>query len=51
VWRYTQINAGTAVGCANGTIGMGHYPFRPQIDDFVREATKELDRVRQQGDI
>jgi chloramphenicol O-acetyltransferase type A len=51
VWRYTQINAGSAVGRANGTIGMGHYPFRPRIDDFVRKATKELDRVRQRGDI
>jgi hypothetical protein len=51
VWRYTQINASSAVGRENETIGMGHYPLRLRIDDFVRKATKELDRVRQRGDI
>ena len=25
VWRYEQINAGSAVGRPNGTIGLGHY--------------------------
>lgn len=51
VWRYEQINAGSAVGRANGTIGMGHYLFRGRIDQFVREAAIELDRVRQRDDI
>ena len=51
VWRYEQINAGSAVGRANGTIGMGHYLFRARIDEFVREAAIELDRVRQRDDI
>jgi chloramphenicol O-acetyltransferase type A len=51
VWRYEQINAGSAVGRANGTIGLGHYQFRPRIDEFVREASIELDRVRQKDDI
>lgn len=51
VWRYEQINAGSAVGRANGTIGLGHYQFRPHIDEFVREASIELDRVRQKDDI
>jgi len=51
VWRYEQIHGGSAVGRANGTIGFGHYPFRPRIDDFVREASIELDRVRQRDDI
>jgi chloramphenicol O-acetyltransferase type A len=51
VWRYEQINAGSAVGRANGTIGMGHYQFRKRIDEFVREAAIELDRVRQRDDI
>ena len=50
-WRYEQINAGSAVGRANGTIGLGHYQFQPRIDDFVREASIELDRVRQRDDI
>jgi chloramphenicol O-acetyltransferase type A len=51
VWLYEQINGGSAVGRANGTIGMGHYQFRPRIDEFVREAAVELDRVRQRDDI
>jgi chloramphenicol O-acetyltransferase type A len=51
VWRYELINGGSAVGRENGTIGLGHYQFRPQIDEFVREAAIELDRVRQRDDI
>lgn len=51
VWRYELINGGSAVGRANGTIGLGHYQFRPQIDEFVRAASVELDRVRQRDDI
>jgi len=50
-WLYERINGGSAVGRANGTIGMGHYQFRPRIDEFVREAAIELDRVRQRDDI
>jgi chloramphenicol O-acetyltransferase type A len=49
--RYEQINAGSAVGRANGTIGLGHYQFRQRIHDFVNEASLELDRVRQRDDI
>ena len=51
VWLYEQINGGSAVGRPNGTIGMGHYQFRTRIDEFVREAAIELDRVRQRDDI
>jgi chloramphenicol O-acetyltransferase type A len=51
VWLYEQINGGSAVGRANGTIGMGHYQFRSRIGEFVREAAIELDRVRQRDDI
>jgi chloramphenicol O-acetyltransferase type A len=51
VWLYEQINAGSAVGRANGTIGLGHYQFRARIAEFVREASIELDRVRQRDDI
>jgi chloramphenicol O-acetyltransferase type A len=51
VWLYEQINGGSAVGRPNGTIGMGHYQFHARIDEFVREAAIELDRVRQRDDI
>ena len=50
-WLYERINGGSAVGRANGTIGMGHYQFLRRIDEFVREAAIELDRVRQRDDI
>ena len=51
VWLYEQINGGSAVGRANGTIGMGHYQFRARLDEFVHMAAIELDRVRQRDDI
>ena len=51
VWLYEQINGGSAVGRANGTIGLGHYPFHARLDEFVRVAAIELDRVRQRDDI
>jgi chloramphenicol O-acetyltransferase type A len=51
VWSYELINGGSAVGRENGTIGLGHYQFRPRIDEFVREAAIELDRVRLRDDI
>src|SRR3984885_7116790 len=51
VWLYEQINAGSAVGRANATIGMGHYQVRARIAEFVQEASIELDRVRERNDI
>ena len=51
VWLYEQIHGGSAVGRANGTIGLGHYQFRARIHEFVQEAAIELDRVRQRDDI
>src|ERR1700679_237952 len=51
VWRYEVINGGRAVGRANGTIGFGHYQFRERIEEFVREAAVELDRVRLREDL
>src|ERR1700733_152218 len=51
VWLYEQINGGSAVGRANGPIGMGHYQFRARIGECVREAAIDLERVRQRDDI
>lgn len=51
VWRYEQINGGSAVGRPNGTIGFGHYRFRESIKDFVDEASVEVERVRQRDDV
>src|ERR1700742_2325285 len=46
IWRYARIHGGSAVGRPNGTIGFGHYNFQPRLDDFVREASLEVERVK-----
>jgi chloramphenicol O-acetyltransferase type A len=46
IWRYQTIHGGSAVGRPNGTIGFGHYIFRHELHDFVREAWLELKRVK-----
>ncbi len=51
VYRYDQIDGGSAVGRSNGTIGFGFYTFRPPLAEFVHHAAPELDRVRQRNDI
>jgi chloramphenicol O-acetyltransferase type A len=51
VWRYDQIDGGSAVGRPNGTIGFGHYPYRESIVEFAREASAEVERVRQRDDL
>jgi chloramphenicol O-acetyltransferase type A len=51
VWLYDQIHGGSAVGRANGTIGFGHYPFRENVNDFVREASLEVERVKGRDDL
>jgi chloramphenicol O-acetyltransferase type A len=51
VWRYEEINGGSAVGRPNGTIGFAHYRYREHIKEFVNEASVEVDRVRQRDDL
>ena len=51
VWRYEQVNGGSAVGRPNGTIGFGHYRYRERIEEFVSEAFIEVERVRQRDDL
>jgi chloramphenicol O-acetyltransferase type A len=51
VWRYEQINGGSAVGRANGTIGFGHYGFHEGIREFVAEASLVVERVKQRDDL
>src|SRR5262249_54812628 len=46
VWAFETIHGGSAVGRANGTIGFGHYAYRPRVMDFVREASVEVERVK-----
>jgi chloramphenicol O-acetyltransferase type A len=51
VWRYTEIQGGSAVGRPNGTIGFGHYRYRRDLKEFVAEASVEVERVRQRADL
>lgn len=51
VWEYERIDGGSAVGRPDGTIGFAHYPFQENIEDFVRAASLEVDRVKERTDI
>jgi len=51
VWLYEQLNGGSAVARPNGTIGFGHYQFHADIQEFVAEASVELQRVRGRTDL
>ncbi|MGA3091642.1 MAG: CatA-like O-acetyltransferase [Terriglobales bacterium] len=51
VWRYEQIDGGSAVGRSNGTIGFAYYRFRERIGEFVAEASVEVERVRGRNDV
>jgi len=50
-WIYDVIHGGSAVGRPNGTIGFGYYPYRERIEEFVREASVEVERVKQRNDL
>ncbi len=51
VWVYETIHGGSAVGRPNGTIGFAHYAYGPKLTDFVREASIELERVKNRSDL
>jgi chloramphenicol O-acetyltransferase type A len=51
ILKYTTIHGGSAVGRANGTIGFGYYVYQPELVEFVREASLEVQRVKQRNDL
>jgi chloramphenicol O-acetyltransferase type A len=51
VWLYEEVHGGSAVGRPNGTIGFAHYRYRESIEDFVSEASVEVERVRRRDDL
>jgi chloramphenicol O-acetyltransferase type A len=51
VWKYATIHGGSAVGRPNGTIGFGYYPYQPELLPFVREASVEVERVKERNDL
>lgn len=50
-WIFDEIDGGSAVGRPNGTIGFAHYCYRAGIEEFVKEASVEVERVRQRNDL
>ncbi len=51
VWKYQAIHGESAVGRANGTIGFGHYRYQASLQDFVIDASRELERVKSRNDL
>jgi len=51
VWLYDHLNGGSAVGRPNGTIGFGYYQFHESLQEFVAEASLEIERVRGRADL
>ncbi len=51
VWRYEVVHGGSAVGRPNGTIGFAHYSYRKRIEEFVGDASVEVERVRKRDDV
>jgi chloramphenicol O-acetyltransferase type A len=50
-WQYKVIHGESAVGRANGTIGFGHYPYQPNLHEFVLNASREVERVKERHDL
>lgn len=46
VWQYPIIHGGSAVGRPNGTIGFAYHAFRPELMEFVRDASLDIQRVK-----
>lgn len=51
VWRYEDMLGGAVVDRPNGTIAYSYLRYIEPIEDFVREASAESERVRQRNDV
>jgi len=49
VYRYDQIDAGSAIGRPDGTFGFGDFTFYGTFDKFHSEAVKVMRRVEQES--
>ena len=50
VWEYKVIHGGSAAGRANGTIEFGYYSYQGALQNFVRDASHELERLKNRND-
>lgn len=51
VWRYEEMLGGAVVDRPNGTIAYAYLRYVEPLEDFVREASAEVDRVRRRNDV
>ncbi len=51
VWNYATIHGGSPVGRTNGTIGFAYYRYLPDLLSFVKDASVEVERVKNRTDI
>lgn len=51
VFIYDRIDAGSTFGRPNGTFGYGHVLYYPSITEFITEANKEVERVKNTTDL
>jgi chloramphenicol O-acetyltransferase type A len=49
VYRYDQIDAGSAIGRPDGTFGFGDFIYYPNFAEFHKEAVKVMRRVEQES--
>lgn len=50
-WLYQQIHGSSVVDRPNGTFAFAYYSFHPGLDEFVKHAVPEMERVRQRNDL
>ena len=46
VFIYDRIDGGGVVDRSDGTFGYGHFPYNSNLDEFLRTAALESDRIR-----
>lgn len=51
VFIYDKIDAGSAIDRSNGTFGYGHIIYHEDLNQFLEDAKREVERVRNSSDL
>lgn len=51
VFIYDHIDAGSTIDRSNGTFGFVHMPYYPLLDEFINNANKAIERVKNRDDL
>jgi chloramphenicol O-acetyltransferase type A len=51
VFSYERVDAGSTISRGNGTFGYGHILYREDLNDFLTDATREVQRVQASNDL